>query len=198
MNKLILLLVVFLLTPSVLAGPVAYGYIHIEIINAEPVLEELRLSADYVYHDTDIDCLANVIDNDPDEAVINKRWYVNGEEVDEPDFEEGDEVECLLIPVDKWGLEGAEYSISFKVQDSPEDIKLAQSFYELLGNDKSTEELIATRERNAAAVTGLVTSGNGERPSAFLMVFLAIGIMLVATIRVAAKRKIKNLIPNGG
>lgn len=113
MKLYLMILMLIVLLPGVLAGSVAYGYIYITIDNKAPELTDMTLAKDPITQKPD--CTAKIIDEVPDFATINKQWVQNGFIVQEPNFQIGSDISCVLTPVDIHGKQGADYELNFKV-----------------------------------------------------------------------------------
>jgi len=105
------MLIIFI--PGVLAGPVVYGYVHITIDNKAPKLTDLTFSKDQITQKTD--CNAKILDEFPSEGIIRKKWIQNGFIVKKPNFSAGNDITCILTPVDKYGKSGADYELNLKI-----------------------------------------------------------------------------------
>ncbi len=112
-KTILFLALIILLIPGVMAGEVAYGYIHINIVNNPPELQNIRV------HDSleQIDCVADLVDENPGTAKIIKKWYANNEPVEKSRIKYGDTVRCELVPVDDLGQEGASYFLEFRMPE---------------------------------------------------------------------------------
>jgi len=157
MKPIVIIFVALLMLPPVFAGPEAYGYVSINIINTEPRLEDISLSTDMPYFDSNIDCTAKIVDEIVDKVEIKKEWFVNGVKTDSLNVKPGDSVKCVLTPTDFQGLSGASYEYSFQVLDASPDIKFAQESLADLGIRKTTEELEDFRTKGFIVMTRFIT-----------------------------------------
>lgn len=117
MGKMLLLLLLFLLSISLVSGAVSrdYAIITITIINPPPEVVEVSFSSEIIEgREVGCDAIVN------EEASLKKEWFVNDEFVFEGErfsgFLEGDIVECLVTPTDQYGLIGNQMGLSMEAQ----------------------------------------------------------------------------------
>lgn len=130
MGRMLILLLVFILSISLVSGAVSrdYAIITITIINPPPEIVEVSFSSDVIEGEV-VGCEAIV----NEEASLKKEWFVNDELVFEGEsfsgFIEGDIVECLVTPTDQYGQIGNQMGFSMEVQGKIGFFRTLMSFF---------------------------------------------------------------------
>ena len=135
MNKVTVLLLVMFCISQVSAGPIAYGYIKLEIINRVPEIISISISPDIIYEDSDIQCHVEVDDEEPWSAKIEYEWEITK-----------NEIRCSAIPVDNIKQRGSQKTVVVFVKQAPLDIKLIRNTLNLFGAKINTESTIYLKQ----------------------------------------------------
>lgn len=185
MRVYILLLLLLCCTQTSYAEVV--GTVHLTIKNMPPRIEEAAIIPGTVYADTIPSCEYRIVDEVPDSVIVDEQVLVNGMKFEKTQLQEGDVVECILLPEDSAGQQGEEASVSSVVQKK--EFSLANSASGIV--DKG----VSMSRQGMRSITGMVTGNSRDSGllTALSLIIVLTFINLNLFIRYMMRRRIRNV-----
>lgn len=196
-SKLLLIIPFLLLSATAVSGEqsVAKAEITFGIINEAPVITHISLSPAEAFVDEPLECEAEVEDEHPDLVTYSYIWYVNGHRVDHGgesfyDFEEGDEVTCVMVPSDIHQAEGNPRKASTSILEAKATTKAWNTVIEIIGGDSTYAETAALQEKGIGSITGFVAGeGMKKAPAIPALAFLVV-ILLIINLNLLMRQRV--------
>jgi len=198
-----LLFILIIVSPFAMAEAKAHAYVTLTIINKNPEIVSLKIEPKMFYEDSQVTCIAEVDDEQPDRVKTIYAWYVNDEFVQRSStfsgFSENDKVTCKAIAFDSAEQMSKEAIFSGFVQQTPSKAQNAKFLGMIAGTEINTEKALKLEEQGIMAITGYTVSNSSYVNEGGIVVILIVVAMLATlfNIRHYLKRRIKNPRPKG-
>lgn len=186
-------IILVLISCHMVAGEISVSkaYVKVTVINDPPEIVKMILGPEQHYEDMDLMCSAVTEDKQEDKAVLEFRWYRNGELLDvnagslsAEYFKKGDKVVCEITPRDEQETGKAE-NISAVIRAIPLNTRITKTMLAGLGIKADSAEIESLRAENGmAGITGFAVGEIQKNPSGLRGSFLALLLVVLAVVNV--------------
>ncbi len=177
------------------------GYVSIGITNRAPRVKSLALVPEEVYEDQELVCEVVVADEHQKSVELKYIWYQNGVLLSDQDdrsfsgFKEGDEISCVVYPIDHKGKVGDQVLGQAAVLIAPASVKFGKAVLNMVGVDKGLAELAEQREDGMLAMTGFVVKeGGSSGTSQIFMLAILVGVLVLVNVNLLLRLRLKKSV----
>jgi hypothetical protein len=168
---------------------VSKAYVKVTIINDPPEIVDMSLGPKRYYEDVDLQCSAITEDKQDDVAMLEFRWYRNGELLDvttdtlgEEYFRKGDLIVCEITPRDEQDI-GKAKNITALIRAIPLNTRITKTMLAALGVIADSSKIESVRaEKGLAGITGFAVQEIQKNPAGLRGSFLVLLLVVLVVV----------------